>query len=299
MGSYMNTRELAKYLGINEKKVYSLIEEKGLPGTKVTGKWGFIKELVDIWLENSTENYPSVLHRLKGFLMVAGSNDPLLEFALDEVARGDKGFFPFFCNTGSTEGLLMLKEKKVHIAASHLLDQETGEYNICQAASGLSEHKLVVINFAYRKQGLMVKKGNPKKIMGIEDLAKKGTRFANRQKGAGTRVLMDSLLKKAMIPISAVSGYDNEVSTHLDVALRVLRNEADAGAGIMATANLLGLGFIPLKEERFDLLVPREYFFAEEVAALMDIIRSERFSKEAARFGGYDTRDSGKVIYTC
>jgi putative molybdopterin biosynthesis protein len=146
MSSYMNTRELAKYLGVNEKKVYSLIEEKGLPATKVTGKWGFIKELVDIWLENSTENYPSVLHRLKGFLMVAGSNDPLLEFTLDEVARGDKGFFPFFCNTGSTEGLLMLKEKKVHIAASHLLDQETGEYNICQAASGLSEHKLRLSN---------------------------------------------------------------------------------------------------------------------------------------------------------
>lgn len=299
MESYMNTRELAKYLGINEKKVYSLIEERGLPATKVTGKWGFIKELVDIWLENSTENYPSVLHRLKDFLMVAGSNDPLLEFAIDEVARGEKGFFPFFCNTGSTEGLQILKEKKVHIAASHLFDQETGEYNICQAGSGLSELRLVVINFAYRKQGLMVKKGNPKKVNGIEDLAKKGTRFVNRQKGAGTRVLMDSLFKKAGITKTSVAGYENEVSTHLDVALRVLRGEADAGAGIMATANLLGLDFIPLKEERFDLLVPREYFFAEEVTSLMNIIRSERFSKEAARFGGYDTRDSGKVIYTC
>lgn len=299
MGSYMNTRELAKYLDINEKKVYSLIEERGLPATKVTGKWGFIKELVDIWLENSTENYPSVLHRLKGFLMVAGSNDPLLEFALDEVARGSKGFFPFFCNTGSTEGLLMLKEKKVHIAASHLFDQETGEYNICQTASDLSEHRLVVINFAYRKQGLMVKKGNPKKIKSVDDLAKKGTRFVNRQKGAGTRVLVDSLLKKAGIAETSVSGYENEVSTHLDVALRVLSDEADTGAGIMATANLLGLDFIPLKEERFDLLVPREYFFAEEVTSLMDIIKSERFSKEAAMFGGYDTRDSGKVIYTC
>jgi len=298
MGNYMNTREVAKYLGINEKKVYSLIEEKGLPATKATGKWGFIKELVDIWLENSTENYPSVLHRLKGFLMVAGSNDPLLEFALDEVARGGKGFFPFFCNTGSTEGLLMLKEKKVHIAASHLFDQETGEYNIGQIASDLSELRLVIINFAYRKQGIMVKKGNPKKIKGVEDLAKKGTRFANRQEGAGTRVLMDSLLKKAGIAKSAVSGYENEVSTHLDVGLRILRDEADAGAGIMATANLLGLDFITLKEERFDLFIPRDYFFVEEVTSLMEVIRSERFSKEALRFGGYDTRDSGKVIYT-
>ncbi len=109
---------------------------------------------------------------------------------------------------------------------------------------------------------------------------------------------MDALLNEKKIDMGAIAGYENEVFTHLDVGLWVLRDEADAGAGIMATANLLGLDFIPLKEERFDLFIPRDYFFVEEVASLMDVIRSDRFSKEAARFGGYDTRDSGKVIYT-
>lgn len=298
MAAYMNTRELAKYLGINEKKVYSLIEEKNLPATKITGKWGFLRELVDIWLENSVDSYPSVLHRLKGFLMVAGSNDPLLEFALDELEKGGSGFFPFFCNMGSTEGLQMLSERKVHVAASHLFDQETGEYNTGQASSDLAKLRTVIINFAYRKQGLIVKKGNSLKIKGIEDLTRKGIRFVNRQKGAGTRALIDSLMKKHRIDTSSINGYENEVYTHLDVGLRVLKGEADSGAGIMATANLLGLDFIPLKEERFDLLIPRDYLFVEEVTALMDILRSERFAKEAERFGGYDLRDTGKMIYS-
>jgi len=297
MGSYMNTRELAKYLGINEKKVYSLIEEKGLPATKVTGKWGFFKELVDHWLENSVENHPSILHKLKGFLMVAGSNDPLLDFTLGEM--GHSGLFPFFCNTGSTDGLSMLRDRMIHIAGSHILDEEEGEYNIPLVASHFAEFRTVVVNFAYRQQGLILKSGNPLKINRVEDLVKPKVRYINRQKGSGTRVLIDSYLNKAGIDGSKINGYETEVSTHLDVGLRILRGEADAGAGIRATAHLLGLDFIPLKEERFDLLIPRDYFFLEEVQRLMEILKSGQFRNESARFGGYDTRDSGKVIYTC
>lgn len=299
MGNYMNTRELAKYLGINEKKVYSLIEEKGLPATKVTGKWGFFKELVDQWLENSVENHPSVLHKLKGFLMVAGSNDPLLDFTLGEMERAGSGLFPFFCNTGSLEGLSMLKERKVHIAGSHILDEEEGEYNVPFVASHFAEFRTVVVNFAYRQQGLILGRGNPLKIKGIDDLGKAGIRYINRQKGSGTRVLIDSCLKKVGVDPSKINGYEMEVSTHIDVGLRILNGEADAGAGIRATAQILGLDFIPLKEERFDLLIPRDYFFLDEVQQLMEVLKSSQFRGEAARFGGYDTRDSGKVIYTC
>lgn len=297
MDSYMNTSELAKYLGINEKKVYSLIEEKGLPATKVTGKWAFFKELVDNWLENSVENHPSVLHKLKGFLMVAGSNDPLLDFTLGEMAHS--GIFPFFCNTGSTDGLSMLRDRKIHIAGSHILDEEEGEYNIPMVASHFAEFRTVVVNFAYRQQGLILKSGNPLKIKRVEDLVKPKVRYINRQKGSGTRVLIDSYLNKARIDSSKINGYETEVSTHLDVGLRILRGEVDAGAGIRATAHLLGLDFIPLKEERFDLLVPRDYFFLDEVQRLLEILKSGQFRNESARFSGYDTRDSGKVIYTC
>lgn len=299
MNSYMNTRELAKYLGINEKKVYSLIEEKGLPATKVTGKWGFFKELVDHWLESSVENHPSVLHKLKGFLMVAGSNDPLLDFALGEMEQSGSGLFPFFCNTGSTEGLSMLRDRKIHVAGSHILDEEGGEYNIPLVASHLAEFRTVVVNFAYRQQGLILKRDNPLNIKGVGDLVKPKVRYINRQKGSGTRVLIDSYLNKAGIKSSKINGYETEVSTHLDVGLRILRGEADAGAGIRATAHLLGLDFVPLKEERFDLLIPRDYFFLDEVQRLMEIIKSDQFRNESARLRGYDTRNSGKVIYTC
>lgn len=298
MGQHMNTRELSKYLGINEKKVYSLITEKGLPATKVTGKWGFFKKLVDQWLENSIENHPSVLHKLKGFLMVAGSNDPLLDFTLSEIEHSG-GLFPFFCNTGSMEGLSMLKERKVHVAGSHILDEEEGEYNIPLVASHFSEFSTVVVNFAYRQQGLIIKKGNPLKIKGVENLERKGIRYINRRNGSGTRVLIDSCLARLGMDASKINGYDTEVCTHLDVGLRILQGEADAGAGIRAAAHLLGLDFIPLKEERFDLMIPRDYFFLDEVQRLMEILKSEQFKSEASRFGGYDTRDSGKVIYTC
>lgn len=299
MGQYMNTREVSKYLGINEKKVYSLIEEKKLPATKITGKWGFFKEMVDQWLENGVENHPSVLHKLKGFLMVAGSNDPLLDFTLGEMERVGNGLFPFFCNTGSLEGLSMLRDRKVHIAGSHILDEEEGEYNIPLVASHFAEFKTVVVNFAYRQQGLILGKGNPMKIKGIEDLGRAEVSYINRQKGSGTRVLIDSCLNKLGVDASKIKGYETEVSTHLDVGLRILRGEADAGAGIRATAQLLGLDFIPLKEERFDLLIPRDYFFLDEVQRLMEVLKSGQFRGEAGRFGGYDIRDSGKVIYTC
>ena len=193
----------------------------------------------------------------------------------------------------------MLRDRMIHIAGSHILDEEEGEYNIPLVASHFAEFRTVVVNFAYRQQGLILKSGNPLKINRVEDLVKPKVKYINRQKGSGTRVLIDSYLNKTGIDRSKISGYETEVSTHLDVGLRILRGDADAGAGIRATAHLLGLDFIPMKEERFDLLIPRDYFFLDEVQRLMEILKSGQFRNESARFSGYDTRDSGKVIYTC
>lgn len=297
MDKYMNTRELSMYLGINEKKIYSLITEKKLPATKITGKWVFFKELVDTWLENSMENHPAVLKRQKGVLMVAGSNDLLFDFILNEMERSGHPFFPFFCNTGSLAGLSMLQARRVHISGSHLLDPANGEYNIPFLASYLPDFRMVAVNFAYREQGLIIRGDNPLKIKGIEDLARTDIRFVNRQKGSGTHLLTEEYLKRLGIDPSQVNGYETEVSTHLEAGISILKGEADAGVGIKAIAEMLGLGFIPLQEERFDLLIPKDYFLFEEVQQLLDVLRSSQFRGKAANLGGYDTRDSGRIIY--
>lgn len=298
MDNYMNTRELSRYLGINEKKIYSLIAKKKLPATKITGKWGFFKELVDVWLENSMENHPAVLKRQRGILMVAGSNDPLLDFILNEIEKASHPLFPFFCNTGSLAGLSMLQARRVHISGSHLLDSAKGEYNIPFLASHIPDFSVVAVNFAYRQQGLIIRRDNPLKVRGIEDLVRPDIRFVNRQKGSGTHLLVEEHLKRLGLDPSKVKGYETEVSTHLEVGISILKGEADAGVGIKTIAEMLGLGFIPLQEERFDLLIPKDYFFFEEVQQFLDTLKSSHFKGMAASLGGYDTRDSGRIIYT-
>lgn len=297
MSKYMDTKELSRYLGINEKKVYKLVAEKRLPATKITGKWIFLKDLVDIWIEDSIENYPKALERLKGILMITGSNDPLLELIINEVKRTSHNLLPYLLHTGSLKGLLVLKEDKAHISSSHLLDKESGEYNLSFISSYLPDSKIVVVNFAHREQGLIVKSDNPLKIKGIEDLSRPKIKFINRNKGSGTRILLDIYLKEFNISVSKIKGYGTEVTTHFEVGLRVLKGLADVGMGIRAVANILGLGFIPLRKERLDLLIPKNYFFFPEIQTLLEILKSYQFKRKAGEFGGYDTKDSGRIIY--
>jgi putative molybdopterin biosynthesis protein len=296
MARYMNTKELSEYLSINEKKIYALITEKKLPATKITGKWIFPQELVDLWIENSVENFPQTMRKLKGVLMIAGSNDPLLELVMSEIKKKESDFFPFFSIMGSLEGLKVLKNNKAHICGCHLLDAERKEYNFSFINAYLPDFKTVAINFAYRQQGLLVKSNNPLKIKGIEDFGRHKIRFVNRQAGSGTRVLLDSYLKRLGIPASGIKGYRTAVNTHWEVGMSVLKGKVDVGLGIKAVANGLGLGFIPLQEERFDLLIPEDYFFSEEVQRFLQVFGSSQFKQRAASFGGYDTRDSGKVM---
>ncbi|MEK6577372.1 MAG: substrate-binding domain-containing protein, partial [Nitrospirota bacterium] len=188
--------------------------------------------------------------------------------------------------------------RSVHISGSHLLDTANGEYNIPFLASHIPDFSVVAVNFAYRQQGLIIRGENPLKIKGIEDLVRPYIRFINRQKGSGTHLLVDEHLKRLGIDPSQVNGYETEVSTHLETGISILKGDADAGVGIRTIAEMLGLGFIPLQEERFDLLIPKDYFFFEEVQQFLDALKTSQFRGKAASLGGYDTRDSGRIIYT-
>lgn len=299
MNTLLSTKEVAQLLGVNEKMVYSLITEKGLPGTKVTGKWLFPRDLVEQWIESRTVNHPltpSPLPAYHGLLIIAGSNDILLDKAIALFNRLYPDHIAVFGNLGSLGGLAALRRGFCHVASSHLLQDDTEEYNFRFALEELGELPAVV-NFCRRHQGLLVAKGNPKGIGTVADLGRPGMRMVNRRPGTGTRVLLDRELKKAGVDGSTIHGYENEVQRHMDVGLEVLSGRADVGAAIKPVAEILGLDFIPLRWERFDLLIPKGKFFEQGIQLFLGLLHEQSFLDQARGEEGYDLSMSGKMVF--
>jgi putative molybdopterin biosynthesis protein len=296
----LNTREVARFLDVNEKVVYSLISEKGLPATKATGKWLFPKHLVLQWIENGTLNYPKspgALAPYHGLLIISGSNDILLEKVIAFYNRAFPEHMAVFGNVGSEGGLRALAQGRCHIASSHLLQEDEKEYNFDYAFRELKSDPPAVINFCRREQGLVVAEGNPKGIRSISDLGRKGVRIGNRPCGTGTRLLLDRELQKAGIRGEDIAGYDREFSGHLEGGLEVLTGRADAVLAIRAVAALLNLDFIPVRWERYDLLMSRERFFEEGVQLFLGLLHEQPFKDLAHELEGYDLGLCGKVVF--
>lgn len=297
--TFMSTREVAQFLNINEKMVYALIADKGLPASKITGKWLFPRHLVEQWVDNQTINYPKVADPLPGFdglLVVSGSNDILLDRTLALFNRSCPEYVAVFGNLGSMGGLRAMRRNLCHIASSHLLQENEGEYNFGFAREELGQVPAVV-NFCRREQGLLVAHKNPKNLKGVEDLARPGVRIVNRALGTGTRLLLDRGLAKAGIRGEQIKGYDRELSRHLDVGLEVLAGRADAGPGIRAVAGLLNLDFIPWRWERFDLLILKERFFEKGIQRFLGLLNDPEFRQLAADLEGYDLSICGKMVF--
>lgn len=297
----MNTKEVAHYLGIHEKQVYALIRQKRMPGTRVTGKWIFPRKLIDEWIESSArsglEQARQKSKRVEGGLLASGSNDPILDMLQTHVRRTHSDFYLFSASTGSTDGLKALNMGYTDIAWSHLYDPESGEYNIPFLPIYVPDVKPVVVNLFYRELGFLVAGHNSLNIRGFEDLARKDVRFINRQKGSGTRILTDHHLVRLSIDPAEIHGYDNEVNTHIEVGLSVLSNETDVGIATVAVSRLLGLFFIPITRERFDMVLDQHTFFQGGVQTLMEVLRSDSFRARVARLGSYDFTHSGKILY--
>ncbi|MFO7708664.1 MAG: helix-turn-helix transcriptional regulator [Desulfobacterales bacterium] len=300
MAKLMSTKEVAQFLNVNEKMVYTLVSEKGLPATKITGKWLFPLDLVEQWVETSTINFPkreAVSPTREGLLVIAGSNDLLLDRAIALFNTLHPEHLAVFGNLGSMGGLRALRRGLCHLAASHLLQEDENEYNFEFASRELKDAPAVV-NFCRREQGIIVRKGNPKKIRAVADLGRPGTRIVNRALGTGTRLLLDRELLKAGIKGEKIEGYTHEVQRHLDVGLEVLSGRADAGPGIRPVADLLNLGFIPLRWERFDLMAARERFFDEGVQRFMGLLHEPKFHRIVKDgLEGYDLSLSGKMVF--
>ncbi|MCP4114508.1 MAG: helix-turn-helix transcriptional regulator [Desulfobacteraceae bacterium] len=299
MTELLSTKEVAKFLNINEKMVYTLISDKGLPATKVTGKWLFPLDLVKQWIEAGTVNYPEPATKLPpyhGLVLIAGSNDLLLDRTISAFNTRFPDHMAMFGFAGSMGGLRALRQNLCHIASSHLVAGEGDEYNFPYILKEM-ERMPAVVNFCMREQGILVKKGNPLNIASVEDLAKKKVTMVNRILGTGTRKLFDRELKKAGIKGESIAGYENVRAKHMDIGLAIHEGEADAGPGIRPVANRLDLGFVPICWERFDLLVSKERFFDQGIQLFLGTLKEDFFKDAAASLGGYDLSMSGRMVY--
>ena len=298
----MNTKEVAQYLGIHEKQVYALIKSKKIPSTRVTGKWVFPKKLIDDWIDSSAkgvlEQARQKSKRIEGALLASGSNDPILDMLHTYMKKSYPEFYIFSANTGSTDGLRALNMGYTDLAWSHLLDPKSGEYNIPFLSTYLPNVKPIVVNLFQRDLGFLVAPQNPFHIRGFEDLTQKGVRFINRQKGSGTRVLLDHHLKRLKIPTSRIQGYEREVYTHFEVGLSILSKEADAGIATIAVSKLLGLPFNPITQESFDMILDQSTFFEKGIQAFIEILNTEEFRDKVERLSNYDFKNSGKILYS-
>lgn len=299
MKKLLSTREVAEYLGVNEKMIYSLVAEKGLPASKVTGKWIFPIHLVEQWVETNTLNYPKTNFHLpanEGLLILAGSNDLLLEKTIALFNRNFTEYLAVFGNLGSLGGLHALRRNLCHIASSHLLQEKDDEYNFDYANQEFNQLP-VIVNFCRREQGLLIQKGNPKNISRFEDLRKSGIVIVNRALGTGTRLLLDRELTAAKINTAKIAGYDHEVDSHMEVGLELLSGKADVGPGIKPVAEILGLEFIPLRWERYDLLITKDRFFDRGTQCFLGLLQDAQFKNIANSMKGYDISISGKIVY--
>ena len=298
----MNTKEVAQYLGIHEKQVYALIKSKRIPSTRVTGKWVFPRKLIDEWVEldakTGLKQARQKSRKIEGALLASGSNDPILDMLQTYLRKSYPEFHIFSANTGSTDGLKALNMGYTDMAWSHLLDPKSGEYNIPFLPTYLPNIKPVVVNLFCRDLGFVTAPKNPLGIRGFEDLTRKGTRLINRQKGAGTRVLLDYHLKRLRISPSKITGYENEVYTHFEVGLSILSKEADVGIATIAVSKLLGLSFTPITQESFDMLLDQPTFFEKGVQAFIEILNSKEFRNSIEGLGNYDFTRSGKILHS-
>ncbi|MDA8169553.1 MAG: molybdopterin biosynthesis protein [Nitrospiraceae bacterium] len=235
-------------------------------------------------------------HEIENTAVLIGSHDSALDILSSFLKRRHHSMSLSSAHVGSMGGLMALKRGEAHIAPAHLLDEKTGQYNFPFIKKILPEKKIVLVNLVYREQGLMVPRGNPENIKGFEDLRR--ARFVNRQPGSGTRLLLDKHLGELGIKPQEVYGYGNEQFTHMAVASAVLSGAADTGLGVLGAARALGLDFIQVARERYDLAIPAEFAGLPVIKALLEIIRTdEGFRETIMSMGGYGLEDMGKVMY--
>jgi len=305
------TRKIASKLGVEEflrvklGQVGNRVVATPLPRgagciTSITEADGIIR--IPNHIEGIKDNETAVAELLRPVssvgqtIVVVGSHDNTLDVLADMIKVKHSHLSLSSSHVGSMGGLMAVKRGACHLAGSHLLDSEDGSYNVSYITKYLPKIEVKLVNLVYRDQGLIVGRGNPKGIKGIEDLARKDISFINRQPGSGTRILLDYRLNRIGINPDDIIGYQHEEFTHMAVAVGVLSGTVDAGLGIYAAARALDLDFIPVVTEQYDLIIPLAYFESENIQFMLETINSRKFKRRVAVLGGYSTEKTGKII---
>lgn len=300
----LTAEDAAKILKISKYTLYELVKRGEIPARRIGRQLRFERDNIQRHLRGNAAGEPPVndqdrhtrLSVPENSLRFVGSHDPVLELLIDFLKHSAEriNLLPSFA--GSMDGLLALYRRKADVAGVHLWDNKTQEYNLPFIHYVLPGESVVVVNLVQRVQGWIVPPGNPLEINAWEDIAKKGLRFVNRQKGSGTRLRLDSFLRGNGISPSAVHGYETAENTHMGVACRIANGEADAGIGVQDVASRLGLDFVPLFHERYDLACLKEVSLIRQWQGMMAILNSDHFKHAVHSHAGYDTTLTGTFL---
>jgi excisionase family DNA binding protein len=287
------TAEAAAYLRLKERKIYEMVAEGTVPCTKVTGRWLFPKAELDHWLASSVSR-PAGTTRPDPAPIVAGSHDPLMEWALRESGSGLATLA-----VGSEAGFSRFVAGETVAAAIHLhgLDDVEGDANVAAMKSRSDLQDAVMIAFCRREQGFLVPLGNPLKLGSIEEVVKTGARIAMRPKGAGAQLLLLALLHRAKVSLDQLAAVIPVCPTGPDIAQAIRAGRADTGIATRGVANAAGLDFVPLVWEPFDLVMRQRDYFQPPLQSLFNFLHSEVLIARARELGGYDLSGAGTVRF--
>jgi putative molybdopterin biosynthesis protein len=314
------TEEVANILKVSKLTVYDLVKKGLLPAYRVGRQMRIDPSDLEEYIKRSKGQLQSSSSQLlskekettskekettsgaQGYspirqLIISGQ-DMSLDILANYLEKSSKRFRPLRSYVGSLESLISMYQGYSDIVSTHLIEGSSGEYNVPYISKILVNFQYIVIHLLTRKAGFYVKKGNPLNIKHWEDLRRKDIKIVNREKGSGARVLLDESLRKYRIPVSEINGYDNEVTNHVSVASAVAKGDADVGVGIERAANLVkDVDFIPLVNERYDLVILKNDENRELISQVLQILRSDDFKNDLKALGGYDLSQTGQVIY--
>lgn len=286
----MDTREVAVYLRLKERRIYDLVRQRAIPHVRATGKLLFPRAQIDAWLAGKGEAPLAAAHARPP--IIAGSHDPLLEWSVRESRCGLA-----ILAGGSRAGVEALARGEATAAAAHWLDEASGDYNVPLVRSLLAGADIVVLEWARRTQGLLLREGNPHRIRNVADLGRKRLRIATRQSEAGSHRLFLHLLAKAGIRSESLDWSLRVAHAETELAAIIRDGRADVGLGIEAAARANGLAFMALATERLDLITYRRDAFEPALQILLAWTRRPEFAAQAASIGGYDVANTGRVVF--
>ncbi len=285
----LTTDEAARYLRLSERKLYELISDGIVPCTKVTGRWLFPRTALDRWISNGLQKPPAIVEAPP---IMGGSQDPLLEWAL-RASRCGLASLP----EGSENGIRRLVHRDVVAAGCHFhrIEGDDDDANPDIVRQTPSLHDAAVIAFARREQGLVVAGGNPLGLAGLADVVRTKARMAQRRQGAGAQLLLLALMARAGADMDTLNLVKPRYATGSDLAQAVRAGHADCGIATRAVARAIGLNFVTLTWERFDLVLRQRDYFQPPMQTLLDFMRSPAFREQAADLGGYDVANTASV----